>query len=460
MEYICPYCGSREQSGLYCRNCLRKIDWAKEIQYKSAWYYNRGYEAALTRNLTQASKYLKEALLFNKHHIEARNLLGLIYFETGQVGLALKEWIISQSLCREENRAAYYIEQIQENSKILSEYKEAVMLYNKALDYLKQKNMDMAIIRLKKAISKNPKFVEARILIGLSYMHEEQFHKANEQIKKALLIDRGHEKGLFYYKEMSEEDTQSVKPYEVEYEGQMMKLMQPSKVIDRTRLFRRYLLYFLLGAIGMFLVDHYLILSSQIRGYQLESARLSESEERLTQNIQSLTREHRVQIAELEKSKSKLESQVASYEKQVGEWMQKEKITQAKELIKQRNYVEAAQVLYSVATAQLDETFINELEELKQEAYPKATETLYNEGMQFYNKEQLVEANMKFETVLLYDPNERLARKSLYAIGCIYEQSGSLENAKQYFNKVIEKASDTSEAREAQRKLEKIETNS
>lgn len=460
MEYICPYCGNREQSGLYCSTCLRKIDWAKEIQYKSAWYYNRGYEAALTRNLTLSSKCLKEALLLNKHHIEARNLLGLIYFEMGQVGLALKEWIISQSLYREENVATYYIEQIQENSKILSEYKEAVMLYNKALEYLKQKNMDMAIIRLKKAISKNPQFVEARILIGLSYMHEGQFHKANEQIKKALQIDRGHEKGLLYYKEMSEEDTQSIKPYEVEYETQMMKSIQPSKVMDRGRLFRRYLLYFLLGAIGMLLVDHYLILSSQIRGYQLESARLSESEERLTQNIQSLTKEHRLQIAELEKSKSKLEGQVASYEMQVGEWIQKEKIAEAKDLIGQRSYVEAAQILYSVAITQIDESSKNELEELKQVAYPSANEILYNKGMQLYNKEQLVEANINFETVLLYDPDERLARKSLYAIGCIYEQSGDLENAKQYFKKIIEQASDTKEARDARRKLEKIETNS
>lgn len=460
MEYRCPYCGSREQSSSYCSTCLRKIDWMQEIEYKSAWYYNKGYEAALTRNLTLASTYLKNALLLNKHHIEARNLLGLIYFEVGQIGLALKEWIISQSLKKEENLATYYIQQIQENPKVLSNYKEALLLHNKALDYLKQKNMDMAIIRLKRAISSCPQLVEARILIALSYMHEGQFHKANEQIKKALLIDRGHECGLLYYKEMGEEDTETIKPYEVEYHTKTIKTLKLSKVIDRGRMFRRYLLYFLLGAIGMFFVDRYLILSSQIRSYHLESERLKESEERLTQKIQSLTKEHRVQIAELENSKNKLEKEVTSYEEQVGEWIQKEKITKAKELINERKYVDAAQILYSVASTQLDETLKMELEELKQSVYPSANELLYSEGTRLYNEGQLIEANIKFETILLYGPDERLTRKSLYSIGCIYEQSGDLENAKKYFKKVIEDSSGTKEAREAQRKLEKIETNS
>ncbi|MBU3804731.1 MAG: hypothetical protein H9872_08235, partial [Candidatus Cellulosilyticum pullistercoris] len=75
MAYICPYCGNREQGSLYCSRCLRKIEWVQEIDHKSSFYYNKGYEAALTRNLTLAIKYLNKALVLNKYHIEARNLL-------------------------------------------------------------------------------------------------------------------------------------------------------------------------------------------------------------------------------------------------------------------------------------------------------------------------------------------------------------------------------------------------
>lgn len=456
MEYICPYCGSRKQGGPYCNACHIKIDWAQDLWHRSAMYYNKGYEAALTRNLTLASKYLNKALILNKYHIEARNLLGLIYFEVGQVGAALKEWIISQSLQKKDNLASHYIKQIQEKQKMLSNYKEAITLYNKALSYLKQKNIDMAIIRLKKAVSIHPQLVEARVLLGLSYMHEKQFHKANEQIKRALFIDHGHEQGLLYFKEMGEEDTESMAPYEMEYPMKMVKQMKPSRMIDRGVMFRRYLLYFLLGAVGMLLIDRYLILPSEIKVYHVESARLKESETILTQKIQSLTSEYGIKVAELETSKNKLENEVTSYEKQVGELAQKEKITNAKNLMNERSYVEAAQILYSVASTQLDEVSKSQFEELKQAVYPNAIQNLYNKGVSLYNQDYLIEANTQFEAILLYEPEERMARKSLYYIGCIYEKNNDLENAKKYFEKIIADYSDTKEARDASSKLEKI----
>lgn len=460
MEYICPYCGSGEQSGLYCSKCLRKTDWVQTLWYKSAFYYNKGYEAALTRDLTLARKYLNKALVLNKYHIEARNLLGLIYFEVGQVGEALKEWIISRSLKKEDNLASYYIEQIQENQKKLSNYQEAIILYNKALDYLKVKNMDMAIIRLKKAVSIHPQFVEAKVLLGLSYMHQMQFHKANEQIKRALLIDHGHERGLLYFKEMEQEDTEKVPPYEMEYHTKSVKQIRPSRMIDRGAMFRRYLLYFLLGAVGMLLLERYLILPSEISSYHTESMRLKESESILMEKMQSLTAEYSSKIAELESSKNKLENEVASYEEQISGFVQKDKIVNAKKLIDERNYVEAAQILHNVASSQLDEDAKNQFEELKEIAYPSAIEILYNEGVSLYNQDNLFEASSRFETALLYKPDERMARRTLYYIGCIYQENNDLENAKRYFEKIIADYSDTREGRNAANKLEEIQSES
>ena len=44
------------------------------------------------RNLSGAIVSLKNSLKFNKYNIDARNLLGLIYCETGEVVDALSEW--------------------------------------------------------------------------------------------------------------------------------------------------------------------------------------------------------------------------------------------------------------------------------------------------------------------------------------------------------------------------------
>ena len=40
-----------------------------------------------------------------KYNIHARNLLGLVYFETGEVVAALSEWVISKNMQPENNIA-------------------------------------------------------------------------------------------------------------------------------------------------------------------------------------------------------------------------------------------------------------------------------------------------------------------------------------------------------------------
>ena len=107
MIFICPYCGSEVERDEVCGNCYKEISWAKTFWKKSYAYYNEGYRAVKRRNLTIAEIYLKKAISINKFNIEARNLLGLVYYEMGQVGNALKEWIISQSLKKELSNRIY-----------------------------------------------------------------------------------------------------------------------------------------------------------------------------------------------------------------------------------------------------------------------------------------------------------------------------------------------------------------
>ena len=58
---------------------------------------------------------LRYSLELNKHNIPARNLLGLVYYEVGEVVSALTEWIISKNLEPEKNIADEYINAIQAN---------------------------------------------------------------------------------------------------------------------------------------------------------------------------------------------------------------------------------------------------------------------------------------------------------------------------------------------------------
>ncbi len=77
--------------------------------------YNDGLEKAKIRDLSGAVQSLKKSLRFYKANIQARNLLGLIYYEMGEVADALSEWVLSRSLKPEDNPAERYLEEIQSN---------------------------------------------------------------------------------------------------------------------------------------------------------------------------------------------------------------------------------------------------------------------------------------------------------------------------------------------------------
>ena len=78
------------------------------------------------RDLSGAIDCLKQSLIYNKHNIQARNLLGLVYFETGEVVAALSEWVISKNLQPSRNLASEYINKLQANSNKLEAINETI----------------------------------------------------------------------------------------------------------------------------------------------------------------------------------------------------------------------------------------------------------------------------------------------------------------------------------------------
>lgn len=454
MEYKCPYCGNVIKSGIYCNVCLQRIDQFRKIWDMSTFYYNKGLEASKNKELSLACSYLQKAIVLYKYHIEARNLLGLAYFEMGQIGSALKEWIISISLEKVENRATYYIEQLQKQPKFLASSKEAIMLYNRSLVYMQQENLDMAVIRLKKAISLNSNLVEARALLALAYMKQEQFYKANEQVDKVLAIDKSHKRALVYWRELSKKKIEQLPTYERDYSKEHK--VQANVVLDRKKYHKGYLCYFILGILVMFIMSKCLMLPNEISRYKEEIATLQDTKETLSQQIQTLSEEQTTKVTELESQNIALKEKVASYKEELTVFEQKEKLVQIEALAEEENYEEAAQLLYNVASTHLEEADLKVLAELKESVYPRATERLYSQGVKLYNVANYVEAAMQFETLLQYESTDRIARKTLYYLGQISEVNKDLETAKKYYNKIIAEYPDTSEASKANRCLTNI----
>ena len=163
----CPNCGYIIQQGVVCPNCGVDAFIFKKTRNTSIRLYNKGLEQARVRDLTGAVKSLEQSILFDKNNYIARNLLGLVYHEKGQIADALKQWIVSASIEHKNNPASRYMETLQKDGRKMEKKNDAVQFYNQAIAYLQQGSDDLALIQLKRALDYNSNFVEACNLMTL-----------------------------------------------------------------------------------------------------------------------------------------------------------------------------------------------------------------------------------------------------------------------------------------------------
>ena len=163
----CYNCGADLTGDNRCPNCGIDVKVYKKIVMTSNYYYNQGLERSNVRDLSGAIESLKKSLRFDKTNIQARNLLGLVLFETGEAVSAMGEWVISKSLQPKDNDAGRYLDAVQKNPAQLETVNQTIKKYNQALLYCRQNSTDLAIIQLKKVLSLNPKLVKGHQLLAL-----------------------------------------------------------------------------------------------------------------------------------------------------------------------------------------------------------------------------------------------------------------------------------------------------
>ena len=201
----CMNCGAELTDSAYCPNCGCDVSVQKQAIVLSGLYYNQGLEKAQVRDLSGATDQLKRSLKFNKLNIEARNLLGLVYFETGEVVAALSEWVISKNIQPENNIAADYIRNLQQDSNRLDVINQTIKKYNFALQSCLDGNEDVAVIQLKKILAQNPKLIKGYHLLALLYIHQGEYEKARRLLKKAIRIDKTNTTTLRFLREVDEQ---------------------------------------------------------------------------------------------------------------------------------------------------------------------------------------------------------------------------------------------------------------
>ena len=202
----CMNCGAflADKDLDYCPHCGCNVLIQKKVEYLSKLYYNQGLEKASIRDLSGAVTCLRQSLTFDKRNIQARNLLGLVYFETGEVVAALSEWVISKNLKPTRNIANEYINRLQANSNKLDAINETIRKYNNALALCREGHEDMASIQLRKILSQNSKLIKGYHLLALIYMKNHDWGKARRILRKAARIDKTNTTTLRFLREIDE----------------------------------------------------------------------------------------------------------------------------------------------------------------------------------------------------------------------------------------------------------------
>lgn len=202
----CMNCGAflADKDLDYCPHCGCNVLIQKKVEYLSKFYYNQGLEKASIRDLSGAVNCLKQSLTFNKRNIQARNLLGLVYFETGEVVAALSEWVISKNLQPTRNIANEYISRLQANSNKLDAINETIRKYNNALALCREGHEDMAAIQLRKILAQNSKLIKGYHLLALIYMKNHDWGRARRILRKAARIDKTNTTTLRFLREVDE----------------------------------------------------------------------------------------------------------------------------------------------------------------------------------------------------------------------------------------------------------------
>lgn len=463
----CYRCGATLTQHDFCTACKSDVRQYKLIIEASNRKYNEGLEKAQIRDLTGAVSSLKQSLKLNKEHVDARNLLGLIYFEMGEVVSALGEWIISKNLQPEKNIASDYISRLQNNQGKLDTYNQAIHKYNTALDLCHQGSDDLAIIQLKKIVSLNPNHIKSNLLLALLYMEQEHWEKAYPILKRVTHIDHGNTQAQRYLREISRMTKQKggktkakTKEPVVRYERDNEIIIQPAQVIEpntgKGTLFG-FVIGFLLGMAIIF----FLIMPGRIQDVRSE----------LESNIRIANENKEAQAATI----ASLESQVQSLTKE-----RDAVVAQYGDLYGDDTNEEAVNALISAVGAYLanpaDKSAVQPYMDIcvrNEEFFAENTNSIlglydsmktltsselaqyhYDLGYAAYETQEYETAVKELELAVTYYSENA---DSLFYLASAYQAQGNLDKAKEVYGIVTERFPNTTRANQAQRALNGME---
>jgi TolA-binding protein len=435
----------------YCTSCGADVGRYKKILYMSNRYYNRGLEKAQIRDLTGAVEDLRQSLKLYKRNTQARNLLGLVYFEMGETVNAMAEWVLSQHFQKDKNIATDYIETLKTNAVLLDTINSSIKKYNQALNLCKQDSLDVAKISLKRVVSNNPRLISAHLLLALILMKEEDYSGAKKELILVRRIDRGNITASRYLR-MAEENLNTDSKRKKKSSENAVTIQSGNDIIiqpntRKENSFLSILLNVLIGLVIGLLVGWFVLRPIRINIQKTEENKeLADAYEEINLKNASIST-YMQKIDSLQYQYDTLNDQLNAYEGANGALEGYKYLLLAVEEYSKGEAADKnviAQYLDKIdknGSEKLSETeFVEVYNMLKTSIGESVADTYYENGFNAYRQEDYITALENFKKAVEYNPENVDA---LYYLACTYLANKDYDNAKYYFNTVINLAPDS-----------------
>ena len=467
---ICPKCQSNiSDKRKRCDRCGADLTLYKKLFWASNQYYNNGLAKARVRDLSGAVVALRYSLELNKLNTDARNLLGLVYFEMGETVAALSEWVISKHFCPTDNDADDYINAVQSNPTKLDALNQAIKRYNNALSYSKQGSDDLAIIQLKKVTTLNPHFIRAYHLLALLYMKNGENERAKKCLIRAGKIDVSNTTTLRYMRELEPPAAASSKDAEggAESEKSLTNSIMPVSSYKEDKPNIMAFVNLVIGVIIGLAVMAILVVPSLKKNQKVDenqnfvdnSAGLATLEEK-ENTISALEQDRQ----ELEQKVTQLQTQIESMViPEVNPELYDPLFTAARLYTDELTKKEADRELTGIADTLLEidpiqyesEIALQLLNYLKEQIFPIVAEQYYEEGHDLYLDDKYEEALVILLKSYSLDPTNA---NTIYFVGRSYHKLKDYDNATLYYTIITTDYKDSRRYREAVNRLAELPT--
>lgn len=434
----CYHCNSEAGKHDICPICGADLKYAQKAYRLSMAYYNEGLAKATVRNLSGAVVSLRKSLKFYKYNIDARNLLGLVYYETGEVVDAIGQWVISKSYEKEDNLASRYLDDIQSDSNRLEAINQTIKKYNQALLYCKSDSRDLATIQLKKVLSLNPNFVKAHQLLALLYIQEEKYDQAKKTLRNAMKIDTDNTTTHRYMKEVNAK-LREHNPNKKPKNDDLISYTNGNETIIMPKRFKETSVGATVGAIVLGLAVGVAV-TSFLFVPNIKSKIKSDASKQLVDANDSLTTKDQT-ITSLEKQIEELQGQLTAEQgtsevvnSKISEY---DKVLTAYSSYVAGDYVTAGQTLTDVSRDKLSEAGAGIYQTLYDTCVPSYMSALYDNGYNAFYSGDFQGAIDAISKVCALDMGYADGN-AVYYLAQAYTNAGDSENAKQYYQYVID----------------------